>query len=63
MNDLAAELDLTDNAIRAHLLTLERDGLLKQSGTQPGFRKPHATYALTPEAEQTFPKAYGSPWT
>jgi predicted ArsR family transcriptional regulator len=52
-------LDLTDNAVRAHLLSLERDGLTHQSGTQPGFRKPHATYALTPEAEQIFPKSYG----
>ena len=59
VNELAAALRLTDNAVRAHLLSLERDGLLRQSGTQPGFRKPHATYALTPEAEQIFPKAYG----
>jgi predicted ArsR family transcriptional regulator len=59
VNDLAAELKLTDNAVRAHLLSLERDGLIRQSGTQPGFRKPHAVYALTPEAEQIFPKAYG----
>ncbi|MFN2476404.1 MAG: helix-turn-helix transcriptional regulator [Chthoniobacterales bacterium] len=59
VNELAAALKLTDNAVRAHLLTLERDGLIHQSGTRAGFRKPHATYALTPEAEQIFPKAYG----
>jgi predicted ArsR family transcriptional regulator len=59
VNELAAALDLTDNAVRAHLLSLERDGLTRQSGTQPGFRKPHATYALTSEAEQIFPKSYG----
>lgn len=59
VNDLAAALKLTDNAIRAHLLSLERDGLVHLSGTKPGFRKPHATYALTSEAEQVFPKAYG----
>jgi predicted ArsR family transcriptional regulator len=59
VNELAAALGLTDNAVRAHLSTLERDGLIHQFGTQPGFRKPHATYALTPEAEQIFPKAYG----
>ena len=59
VNDLAAALDLTDNAVRAHLFSLERDGLIHQSGTRPGFRKPHATYALTAEAEQIFPKAYG----
>jgi predicted ArsR family transcriptional regulator len=59
VNDLAAALRLTDNAVRGHLLRLERDGLVRQSGTQPGIRKPHATYALTPEAEQIFPKSYG----
>lgn len=59
VNQLAAALNLTDNAVRAHLLSLERDGLIHQSGTQPGFRKPHATYALTQEAEQIFPKSYG----
>jgi predicted ArsR family transcriptional regulator len=60
VNELAAALDLTDNAVRAHLLSLERDGLIQQAGTQAGVRKPHATYALTAEAEQIFPKAYGA---
>jgi predicted ArsR family transcriptional regulator len=59
VNNFAAALQLTDNAVRAHLLSLERDGLVHQSGTQPGVRKPHATYALTADAEQIFPKAYG----
>jgi len=59
VNELAAALDLTDNAVRAHLLSLERDGLAHPSGIRPGFRKPHTTYALTSEAEQIFPKSYG----
>jgi len=59
VNELAAALRLTDNAVRAHLLSLERDGLVKQSGIQHGFRKPHVTYVLTADAEQIFPKAYG----
>src|ERR671912_344819 len=58
VNELAAELGLTDNAVRAHLLSLERDGLIKQSGIQRGTRKPHFAYQLTEEAEQLFPKAY-----
>jgi len=32
VNELAAELELTDNAVRAHLLSLERDGLIRQRG-------------------------------
>src|SRR4051812_44788779 len=60
VNDLAAALDLTDNAVRAHLTTLERDGLVRQSGTRPGFRKPNLTYELTAEAGQLFPKPYAA---
>src|SRR4028119_1918149 len=58
VNELAAALNLTDNAVRSHLSTLERDGLVQQSGVRPGLRKPHAVYELTAEAEQLFPKAY-----
>jgi predicted ArsR family transcriptional regulator len=58
VNELAGELELTDNAVRAHLLSLERDGLIKQSGVQRGVRKPHFSYELTDEAEYLFPKAY-----
>jgi predicted ArsR family transcriptional regulator len=60
VNELVEELGLSDNAIRAHLLTLERDGLVRQSGIQRGHRKPHFAYQLTPEAESLFPKAYDS---
>ena len=58
VNELAAELEMTDNAVRAHLATLERDGLIRQSGVQRGHRKPHFAYELTPEAEHLFPKSY-----
>ena len=58
VNELAEELELTDNAVRAHLLSLERDGLIRQGGVQRGTRKPHFTYELTSEAESLFPKAY-----
>jgi|SRR6185369_14196566 predicted ArsR family transcriptional regulator len=58
VDELAVQLNLTDNAIRAHLATLERDGLVRQSGLRRGPRKPHFTYVLTPEADGLFPKAY-----
>ena len=58
VEELAGKLELTDNAVRAHLLTLERDGLVRQSGLRRGPRKPHFTYVLTPEADALFPKAY-----
>lgn len=58
VDELATQLELTDNAVRAHLLTLERDGLVRQSGLRRGPRKPHYTYVLTSEADNLFPKAY-----
>src|SRR5947209_9069350 len=60
VEELAQALDLTDNAVRAHLTTLERDGLVRQRGARRGGGKPAFVYELTPEAEQLFPKAYGS---
>jgi predicted ArsR family transcriptional regulator len=59
VNELAATLKLTDNAVRAHLVSLERDGLVQQHGIRAGTRKPHAAYGLSSEAEHIFPKAYG----
>jgi predicted ArsR family transcriptional regulator len=56
VNDLADALRLTDNAVRAHLASLERDRLVERSGMKPGVRKPHTTYVLGPEAEHVFPK-------
>ncbi len=58
VEELAGKLNLTDNAVRAHLATLERDGLVRQSGLRRGPRKPHFTYVLTEEADKLFPKAY-----
>lgn len=58
VEELAQQLELTDNAVRAHLLSLERDGLVEQSGLRRGPRKPHFTYTLSAEADGLFPKAY-----
>src|SRR5215211_7979159 len=60
VEELATALGLTDNAVRAHLVTLERDGLVRQSGLRRGTSKPAYAYALTPAAERLFPKAYGT---
>ena len=60
VEELAQALGLTDNAVRAQLATLERDGLVHQSGLRRGSGKPAYTYDLTPEAERLFPKPYGT---
>ena len=54
VNDLVAEIGLTDNAIRSHLEALERQGLVSRSGFRAGTRKPHHAYKLTPEARRIF---------
>ena len=60
VEELSNQLSITDNAVRAHLATLERDGLIERNGLRRGLRKPHFAYALTREAEQLFPKAYST---
>jgi predicted ArsR family transcriptional regulator len=60
VEELARGLRLTDNAIRAHLTALERDGLVRQAGTRrgPGAGKPAVIYELTPDAEARLSRAY-----
>ncbi len=61
VEELAQVLGLTDNGVRAHLATLERDGLVQQRGSvrrSRGGGKPAYVYELTAEAEGLFPKAY-----
>jgi len=58
VDGLARALDLTDNAVRAHLAALERDGLVRQQGTVRGVRKPSLAYELAPEVEPALSRAY-----
>jgi predicted ArsR family transcriptional regulator len=55
---LAARLNITDNAIRAQLVRLTRDGLVRQAGSRQGVRRPHADYEITAKARKLFPTAY-----
>jgi DeoR family transcriptional regulator, suf operon transcriptional repressor len=60
VGDLAAELELTPNAVRLHLSALERDGLVEQHGRRREWTgKPAVVYRTTAEAETLYPKAYG----
>jgi predicted ArsR family transcriptional regulator len=58
VDELARPLGLTRNAIRSHLATLERDGLVQSTLTRPGTSKPSSLYELTPAAEHLFSQAY-----
>lgn len=56
--ELAEALGVTHNAVRQHVGSLERDGLIEQGGVRRGARKPAQVYRLTSEADAVFPKAY-----
>jgi len=62
VEELAAALELTDNAVRNHLATLERDSLIQQAGVRrsSGAGKPALLYQLHPDAEVLFSRAYPS---
>ena len=57
---MAAEIGLTDNAVRSHLAALERDGLVEQRGVRRQVGKPAYVYGITAEGEALFPKAYAT---
>jgi predicted ArsR family transcriptional regulator len=59
VDDLAARLGLTDNAVRFHLDALERDGtVLKEGVRRAGVGQPAALYSLSPAGEEAFSRAY-----
>lgn len=60
VEDLASSLGLTDNAVRSHLTTLERDGIVRPEGLRRGVGagKPATVYELHPDAEVLFSRAY-----
>ena len=60
VNVLAAELSVTDNAVRLHLVALEADGLIARTGIRHSGRagQPAAEYALTPAGETALSHAY-----
>ena len=61
VDELAATLGVSDNAIRVHVSALERDGVVRQRGVRPAGRvggKPAYVYEVAPEADRLFTKAY-----
>lgn len=59
VDHIARELQLTDNAVRAHLAALERDGLIEQGpARRGGVGKPAFSYRVATHAEPLFSRAY-----
>jgi len=65
VDELATELSLTDNAVRAQLGPMERDGLVRVAGTRKpsGAGKPAVLYELPLEADTLFSQAYAPMFT
>lgn len=60
VEELAQALGLTDNAVRSHLASLERDGLVRAEGVRRsgGAGKPAVLYGVHPDAVPLLSRAY-----
>ena len=60
VEELADALGVTDNAVRSHLQRLERDGIVKATGSRqgPGAGKPATIYQVATESEASLSSAY-----
>lgn len=60
VDELAGELGLTDNAVRAHLVILQREQLVVAVGVrrEGAVGKPASVYAIAPDAQPLFSRAY-----
>jgi predicted ArsR family transcriptional regulator len=57
-NEIADRLELTHNAVRGHLAALQHEGLVREGGSRRSGTRPAVVYALVPEAEAIFSRAY-----
>ncbi|MGH7459688.1 MAG: helix-turn-helix transcriptional regulator [Longimicrobiales bacterium] len=60
VEELALELGLTDNAVRVHLASLEKEGIVRQAGVRRSGTagKPAVLYHVDPASEAAFSRVY-----
>ncbi|PZE21015.1 helix-turn-helix transcriptional regulator [Paenibacillus xerothermodurans] len=58
VSDMAEQLGVTEMAVRRHLNTLERDGLIQARLVRQAMGRPTKLYSLTEQADDLFPKKY-----
>jgi predicted ArsR family transcriptional regulator len=58
VDELAQRLNISRNAVRQHISSLERDLLIKQLGTRPSMGRPELLYGLSNKGRETFPRRY-----
>jgi predicted ArsR family transcriptional regulator len=56
--EIATQLELTYNAVRAHLAVLERDGLVRSAAIRRGDTRPAVVYELAPDVDDVLSRAY-----
>jgi DeoR family suf operon transcriptional repressor len=56
--EIALELDLTDNAVRAHLVVLQRENLVREGSLRRSGTRPAVVYELVPRADAALSHAY-----
>lgn len=60
VGELGERLGITHVAVRRHLTSLERDGLLTSVQERLPMGRPTRVYSLTEAADELFPKKYGA---
>ena len=55
---LVSDLGITRTAVRQHLASLERDGLVARGGSQPSGGRPEHLYVLTEKGAEHFARRY-----
>ncbi len=58
IESMATRLGVTENAVRAQIALLQREGIVEIQGEVKGTRRPAAVYGLRPGADIHFSKAY-----
>lgn len=57
--NLSGKMGITPMAVRQHLMTLERKGIIDYTAQKYGIGRPVYLYKLTEKARDIFPKSYG----
>lgn len=60
VSDMAKKLEITEMAVRRHLGTLEKEGLIATKLLRQSMGRPTHQYFLTEKADELFPKSYHS---
>jgi predicted ArsR family transcriptional regulator len=58
VDTLASQLNISRNAVRQHLTSLERDGVVAKGGIQASGGRPEQLYVLSERGQEAFPRQY-----